>query len=74
MAQLTRREVMALLMAAPAAAYALNDDKDGWISLFDGKTLDGWKASEHQGTFKVERRKDSRARRAQPPVLRGSGA
>ncbi len=54
MAELTRREVMALLMAAPAAAYALNDDTDGWISLFDGKTLDGWKASEHQGTFKVE--------------------
>lgn len=27
---------------------------DGWISLFDGKTLNGWKANEHPGTFKVE--------------------
>ncbi|MGB3779443.1 MAG: DUF1080 domain-containing protein [Tunicatimonas sp.] len=25
-----------------------------WISLFDGKTLDGWRASEHPGTFSVE--------------------
>jgi Domain of Unknown Function (DUF1080) len=27
---------------------------DGWISLFDGKTLDGWRASEKPGTFRVE--------------------
>lgn len=26
---------------------------DGWISLFDGKTLNGWKASEHPATFTV---------------------
>jgi len=26
---------------------------DGWISLFDGKSLDGWKASEHPATFSV---------------------
>jgi hypothetical protein len=26
---------------------------DPWISLFDGKSLDGWKASEHPGTFTV---------------------
>src|SRR5690349_1609132 len=25
-----------------------------WISLFDGKTLDGWRISEKPGTFKVE--------------------
>ncbi len=28
--------------------------KDKWISLFDGKTLDGWKANENVDTFKVE--------------------
>jgi hypothetical protein len=50
---LTRREVIALLMAAPAAAHAFTDSSDGWIPLFDGKTLDGWKPSEHQGSFKV---------------------
>lgn len=27
---------------------------DGWISLFDGKSLAGWKASENQGTFTVK--------------------
>ena len=27
---------------------------DGWISLFDGKSLDGWKASENPSTFAVE--------------------
>ncbi len=27
---------------------------DGWISLFNGKNLDGWKASENQGTFTVK--------------------
>jgi len=53
MPHMTRRELMALMMAAPAAAYALTDSSDGWISLFDGKTLDGWKASEHDGSFKV---------------------
>jgi len=28
--------------------------KKGWKSLFDGKTLDGWKASEKPGTFSIE--------------------
>jgi hypothetical protein len=28
--------------------------EDGWTSLFDGKTLDGWKASDKPGTFSVE--------------------
>lgn len=27
---------------------------EGWISLFNGKNLDGWKASENQGTFTVK--------------------
>ncbi len=29
------------------------ESNDGWISLFDGKTLNGWKASENKGTFSV---------------------
>ena len=29
-------------------------DKDGFISLFDGKTLDGWRASDKPGTFSIE--------------------
>ena len=53
MPALTRRDLLALLLAAPAAAYAFNDDSADWISLFDGKSLDGWKPNEHADTFKV---------------------
>jgi hypothetical protein len=28
--------------------------QNGWISLFDGKTLNNWKASENPSTFKVD--------------------
>jgi hypothetical protein len=28
-------------------------DKDGWVELFDGKTLNGWKANEHADNWKV---------------------
>ena len=46
-----------LLVAALAAlslpAFAA-DSNDGWVSLFDGKTLDGWKASDQPGTFQVQ--------------------
>lgn len=40
--------LIALAVAAPAA------QSDGWVSIFDGKTLDGWKASENPSTFRVE--------------------
>lgn len=51
---LTRRDVIGLLLAAPVGAYALGEDQGEWITLFDGKTLEGWKANEHAETFKVE--------------------
>ncbi len=35
-------------------AAAPQPDKDGFYALFDGKSLDGWKAAEHPETFKVE--------------------
>ncbi len=32
-----------------------DDADDGWVALFDGtKGLEGWRASENQGTFRVE--------------------
>jgi hypothetical protein len=40
---------------ASSAAPAGQAPAQGWVSLFDGKTLDGWKASEHPGSFKVEK-------------------
>src|SRR5208282_4507029 len=53
MSTLTRRDLIALLLAAPAAAYAFSDDSGDWISLFDGKSLDGWLLNEHAGSFRV---------------------
>jgi len=47
----TLAKIGALLLAAglqPAAA------DEGWVTLFDGKSLEGWKASENPATFKVE--------------------
>lgn len=47
--------VVALLMVA-SLGFAQGDKKksDGWVSIFDGKTLDGWKVGENAATFKVE--------------------
>jgi 3-keto-disaccharide hydrolase len=43
-------------MASPAVIDAQEPapDKNGWYDLFDGKTLDGWKAAEEPKAFKVE--------------------
>jgi hypothetical protein len=30
------------------------EEKEGWVSLFDGKSLNGWKANENTQSFKVE--------------------
>ena len=49
--------VLALLAtASTVAAGELTDDmkKDGWVSIFDGKSLDGWKSNEKYEGFKVE--------------------
>ncbi len=54
MSTLTRREVIGLLLVAPIGSHAFGEGAGEWISLFDGKTLEGWKANEHAETFKVE--------------------
>jgi hypothetical protein len=40
-----------VVLAAVSAPAQVGDQ--AWLSLFDGETLDGWKASESQDTFKV---------------------
>jgi hypothetical protein len=42
-----------LALAAFACAAFAADPGDGWQVLFDGKSLDGWKASDAPGTFTV---------------------
>ena len=53
MSTLTRRDLLALLLAAPVAVHGLDEDSCAWIPLFDGKSLHGWKANEHAGSFRV---------------------
>jgi len=44
----------ALVVLMVICASFSQQPNDEWISLFDGKSLDGWKASENPETFKVE--------------------
>lgn len=46
--------VVLVSLIACSNSNKMEKSKKGWISLFDGKTLDGWKASEQPGTFSVE--------------------
>ena len=47
-----KRLLLASLLALTLPAFAA-DPAGGWVPLFDGKSLDGWKASEKPGTFSV---------------------
>ena len=53
MPELTRREILTMLLAAPAATRSWAQNSSDWLPLFDGKSLNGWKPSEREGTFKV---------------------
>jgi hypothetical protein len=52
------KKIILFFMAAALLSACSNSNKlkgsDGWISLFDGKSLDGWKFSEQPGTFSFE--------------------
>lgn len=43
-----------LLTGSLTESHAQEASEDGWISLFDGETLDGWQASDNPETFRVE--------------------
>jgi|SRR5579884_1683011 len=42
-----------LLASFSGTLYAQTANAEGWISMFDGKTLDGWKANEHPESWSV---------------------
>src|SRR5690625_7980734 len=43
-----------LAMTACSATKHPKPDSEGWITLFDGKTLNGWEAPESPESFRVE--------------------
>jgi hypothetical protein len=45
--------ILSLLLILSCQKPPSTSKGDGWINLFDGKTLNGWKASEHPATFTV---------------------
>jgi hypothetical protein len=47
---LTRRTFVTALLAAPVGTAA---GAGGWVELFDGRSLDGWRPSENKGSWKV---------------------
>jgi hypothetical protein len=46
--------VLSYLTTAAIQAATPEPDADGWITIFDGKTLDGWKANEQPKNWTVE--------------------
>lgn len=46
--------IVSLFVTCAAAFGQKNENQDGWIALFDGKSLDGWKVGHNATTFKVE--------------------
>lgn len=46
--------IAVLVFSLSCAVTKQNNAGDGWISLFDGKSLANWKASENPPTFSVE--------------------
>ncbi len=52
-ARFTRRELTQLLLSLAPAAIASAAETSEWIPLFDGKSLAGWKASEHTQSWKA---------------------
>jgi hypothetical protein len=46
--------ILVLLLTACAGSKSGRDNDKGWVSIFDGRTLNWWMASENPETFKVE--------------------
>ena len=46
--------ISTVLTNGTPSAQAADEDNDGWISIFDGKTLDGWEANERPENWTVE--------------------
>ena len=54
MRRMTSLTIVALVFTACTANGPASAPTDDWQLLFDGRRLDGWRASENPGTFQVE--------------------
>jgi hypothetical protein len=55
MTRLLSFAAFAALLLLPVISLAQSESKaDGWIVMFDGKSLDGWKANENEDSWKVK--------------------
>lgn len=52
--KILRKILLAPVLIIFTASLTSVNQNDGWVNLFDGKSLDGWKASEHPATFSVQ--------------------
>ena len=52
--QKLQRLLAAFACIAMCSAFAAEEKEEGFVQLFDGKSLEGWKVSENVQTFKVE--------------------
>ncbi|MEO5600183.1 MAG: DUF1080 domain-containing protein [Cyclobacteriaceae bacterium] len=43
-----------LLLLVTLSSFQKESKKKGWIKLFDGKSMDGWKINENPSSFKIE--------------------
>src|SRR5688500_19858109 len=74
-----RRSLLIFLVGLPMwgvttrvlAADSPKPDKDGWLSLFDGETLGGWKKTEFAAGGEVKVEKDFR--KGGPAIVLGAG-
>lgn len=49
-----RRTALAMWMWLVLNGAALAADDSGWVTIFDGQTFQGWKASENKDSWKIE--------------------
>ncbi|NOT75989.1 MAG: DUF1080 domain-containing protein [Cyclobacteriaceae bacterium] len=49
-----KRISIAFISFVAIVVFSAWSQKNEWVSLFDGKSFDGWKLSEHPETFKIE--------------------
>ena len=72
----TIARLAALALAITACSTSMGASRsDGWISLYDGQTLSGWRASENPATVRVENGeivvREPRAHSGAPSPCRG---